>query len=194
MEVWLSRSSGIRSLGVVVDLLEQEGHRPMPVVAGMDEEQAIGLALRIVRRRPPVEQRLNRGGRALREVTRHRLRQKLRPGLALGGRDDARIGVAAGIHEAQRREAVEPGVGDLFDDLRLAVLADRAFQLSHRLGMFASRRRGRIEDEAELGRDLIHQRIAGGLREFLQLARIHQTITFRPAPISASRVRFISWR
>ncbi len=46
---------------LVVDFLEQERHGAMPLVAGVDEQEAVGLGLRVMRRRAPVEEGLNVG-------------------------------------------------------------------------------------------------------------------------------------
>ena len=153
---------------------------------------AVGLGLRVGRRGAAIQQRSDACGRALGQVARHRLGQKLGPCLPLGRRDDARVGVAIGIHEAQRGEAVEPGIGDLFDHLALAVPRNGGIELLHRLRMLAPRGRGRIDHKVELRGDLVDQQVAGGLGKFLQRVRVHQTITFLPARICSSRAFFIS--
>ena len=38
---------GHQQFGIIVDFLEQERHRPVPLVAGMDQQEAVGFSLRI---------------------------------------------------------------------------------------------------------------------------------------------------
>jgi len=160
----------------------------MPLVAGMDEQQAIRLGLRVVRGGAPIKQGCDGGRRTVGQIARHGIGKDLGPrGVALG-RDDAGVGVAVHVHEAQRREAVEPGVGDLLNDLPLALGGDGGVELFHRIGVFAPRGRGRVDDQRQFRGDLIDQKVARGLREFLEGVGIHQTITFLPAAISAIRV------
>ena len=183
---------GHQQFGVVVDLLEEEGHRPVPLVAGVDKEEAIGLGLRIRRRGAAIQKRRDALRRAFGQVSRHRFGKHLGPRRPLGRGDDTHGSVAIGIHEAQRSEPVEPGVGCLFDDLPLAILPDRRFQILDRLGIFAPCRAAVGKHDVNFRRHLIDQQVACGLREFLERVGIHQTITFLPAWICSSRVFFIS--
>ena len=84
---------------------------------------------------------------------------------------------------------------DNIDDERIAAYTNLTeLQLRNRLGMFAAGRCALGQHHVQPGGNLIDQQVARALREFLQGIGIHQTITFLPAPISASRVFFIASR
>ena len=111
----------------------------MPFVAGMDQQQPIGLRLPIMGGAGTVQIFGNFGPGAIRQIARHRLGQNLGPGGAVCGRDHTRVGQSRRIHEAQCGEAVEPCIGCLLDDMG-AVAVGGGLQLGNCLGMFTAGR------------------------------------------------------
>lgn len=184
---------GHQEFKVILGPFKHEGHRAVPVIAGMNHEQAIRLGLPVMRRACAVEVFEDLGAGGIGQVTGQGLGQDLGPGRAVSGRDHAGVGQTGRIHEAKRGESVEPGIGSLFDDL-LAALCDRNLKLADRCGVFAPRRRALGQHHIKTGGDLIDQQVARGLSKLLQRIGIHQTVTFLPAAISASRVFRISSR
>ena len=139
----------------------------------MDEQQAIGLALRVVGRAAAIEEGRDLRGRPVGKVAGHGLRQDLGPGLPISGGDGADLGVAARIHETQRGEAVEPGIGDLLDHLLAVGCAYGAFEIPGRLRVFAPRAAAVGQHHVELGGHLIDQQIARPLGKFLEGVGVH---------------------
>ena len=125
-----------QQFGEVGDTLEHEGHGAMPVVAGRHQQQAVGFIFRIMARRASVQQRPHHiagvfGDDGLVEHTGAGIGQNLRAGLPFGGGDHPDPVIVVHIHELQGGEAVEPGVGDLFDNTVLAIGAKLRLKLAH---------------------------------------------------------------
>ena len=103
-------------------------------------------------------------------------------------RDDADAGVAVGVHEAQRDDPVEPGVGDLVRDGRAALVAtagggDRLLQRGDGLRLLDSLGGRRRQHRGDARGDLADERGARPGREGLQRCGFHQ-----------SEIRFPSFR
>ena len=132
---------GHQQFSVVVDFLEEERHGTVPLIAGMDEQQAVGFGLRVIRGRAALQQGCDCVWCAIGKVAVHSLRQYFGPRSFFGWGDHAHLCVVICIHKPQRSEAVEPSVGHLFDNLSLTILGNGAFQRPDRLGVFPLRRR-----------------------------------------------------
>jgi len=76
-------------------------------------------------------------------------------GFAGARREHPGRGVAARVHVAEGREAVEPDVGHPLDDLFLAVLLDRLFELLDGFGMFTPGGAIFSKYQFQLGGDLL---------------------------------------
>ena len=95
------------------------------------------------------------------------------------GRDDADAGVAVGVHEPQRDDPVEPGVGDLVRDGRSTLVAtarggDRLLQGGDGLRLLDSLRGRRRQHRGDARGDLADERGARPRRERLQRCGFHQ--------------------
>ena len=94
-------------------------------------------------------------------------------------RDDADAGVAVGVHEAQRDDPVEPGVGDLVGDGCPALVAatrggDGLLQRGDGLRLLDSLGRARRQHRGDARGDLADERGARPGRERLQRCGFHQ--------------------
>ena len=163
----------------------------MPRVAGVDKQQPVGFPLRVCRWCTSAQQRLNRLWRALRQVPGHSLGQQLWPRRAFRRRNRPNGRVVVHIHKTKRGEAVEPGVGHFFDNLLTPFVVDLLLKLGNRNRLFPSGGTTLLHDDRQLAAYLIHELPPCGLSEFLERRGVHQTVTFFPARISASRVFFI---
>ena len=119
-------------LGVVALALEHEGHGRVPEAAVVRKEQRVRLGLGVDAGRGwrvPLSSPVMVAAFVALDHVRVDL-AALGRGQHLGladligrGRDHADPGVAVGVHEPQRDDAVEPGVGDLVGDVRLPLVA-----------------------------------------------------------------------
>ena len=111
-----------QDLRPVVDLAEEKRHRPSPCVASGDKQESIRFAKRIRRGNRSGQNRLHAlllldiQPQAVVEHAVPRLGQHLGLSRARDGRNDHDRRVAVCVHEAERAEAVEPGVGRLLDN------------------------------------------------------------------------------
>lgn len=133
----------------------------MPVAAVVREQQGVGLALGVAAPAGAVEQARDRlaglgAHHCCVDVSALGLGQDLGlTGLDAGLRgDDSESGVAVGVHEAQGDDPVEPGVGNLVGDRRLASFTstgrgDGLLQSFHGLGLLhpLGRRRGQHDGD-----------------------------------------------
>src|SRR3546814_16206404 len=91
-----------------------------------------------------------------------------------------------------RRSSDLPGVGHAHDDRILATaLRNGFFQFLHSLRAFAPGRAVGRQHQRQLGADLLTQRAAGKLGEFLEFAGIHQS-AFLPGSLPERLSSFFS--
>ena len=143
---------GQKKFGVIGDGFEEEGHAGMEPVAGGDEQEAVGFLLRIGRWGLALEKGsdgLLVDGEVVVDETLAGFVEQFGLGVALGRGYDADGVESAGIHETECAEAVEPGVGDAFDDLFFRRSSDGLSEFDESTG--ASAKVGGIgrEDVAE---------------------------------------------
>jgi hypothetical protein len=128
---------GQEQLGLVVEFLEEVRQQGVVETAGGEDEVAIDFALRIRRRDAAIEEVIEPAGvgvglQLLGQGSGAGELEQLGLGLRRAGRrEDAGTErmPAAGVHEAERGEAVEPGVGDALDEpgaIRLASFRNAA--------------------------------------------------------------------
>ena len=153
----------------------------MVETAGGEDEVAIDFALRIRRRDAAIEEVIEPGGVGVAlELGRHAPGagelQELRLGLrGAGGREDAGAErmPAAGVHEAERGEAVEPSVSDALDEA--GAIGLREVPQRRHLRSIGGEVVGRLggEGEVELARDGLHELAADGGGESLEGGGVH---------------------
>ncbi len=147
----------------------------MVKTAGGEDEVAIDLALRIRRGDAAIEEVIEPGGvgvglQLLGQGSGAGELEQLRLGLRCAGRGEdagAERMPAAGVHEAERGEAVEPGIGDALDEagaVGLRELPQRGYLWSK--GSQIIRCLG-AENEVELTCDRLHKLCAYGWGEGL---------------------------
>ncbi len=172
---------GQEQLGLVVEFLEEVRQQRVVETAGGEDEVAIDLPLRIRRRDATIEEIIEPGGigvglqflgQGSGAGEFEQLRLRLR---SAGRREDAGAErmPAAGVHEAERGEAVEPGVGDALYEANPICLRELP-QRSH-LRSEGREQVGRLgrECKVELARDGLHELFSDGGGEGLEGGGVH---------------------
>ena len=96
------------------------------------------------------------------------------------------------IHKLQGGEAVEPGVGDLFDNMILAIGAKLRLELAHGALALAAGKAVLRQNGAKLGLDGLSQGLSRLLSKPLQRIRVHQVEILLPLLICSFSAAFIS--
>ena len=163
----------------------------MPGVAGGHHQQAVGLALRVVAGAAACQQvgnvlaRLG-GHHVFVDMAHLGLGQQLGLKLALGGRDHGDAVKPVHVHETQRTQAVEPGVGHALGNLIRVAVGNGLLQPFDGLRVLAPCGAACGQHQGQLGADLIAQRAAGVLGKFFEFAGVHVDLGSKVQRLSSS--------
>ncbi len=153
----------------------------MPLVAGRNEQQLVGLILRVGRGQLPVEQ-LQYPFAVHQQVLLDQpplgLLQDFRQGLPIGRAEHPRAGVVIGIHKAQGHQPVEPGVGDFLHEGGFPFFLQPPLQLVDLLLAFALFEAIGTQHLLQAVADLLDQLAAGVLCEGFEGGGLHGWLGF----------------